>query len=184
MKSPRLYDAGAQRYVQFQLDDFVGGERVGLGLNLPGFMVQQQRPVAVENLQAVPFRRIVAGGESQSVGGAAVSGGERDQRGGRILGQQNGGDVVAGENLGRGFGGLPGKETAVVADDHAALFLAPASDFVGQRLAQPANIVHRKAFADDGAPAAGAEGDQVLLFLAAGTENPFLENELGVGQVL
>ena len=127
----------------------------------------------------------MAGGESQSVGGAA------DERWRNVISgvgassvQQNGSDVVAGKNLGCGFGGLPGKETAVVADDHAALFLAPASDFVGQRLAQPANVVHRKAFADDGAPAAGAEGDQVLLFLAAGTEKPFLQNELGVGQVL
>ena len=60
-----LYDAGVQRYVQFQFDDFVSGKRVGLGLNLPGFMVQQQRPIAVENLQAVPFRRVVAGGKAR-----------------------------------------------------------------------------------------------------------------------
>src|SRR6185369_7885687 len=38
--------------------------------------------------------------------------------------------------------------------------------------------------ANDRAPAAGAEGDQVLLLLAAGTEDPFLENELGVGQIV
>src|ERR1019366_3301173 len=179
-----LYDAGVQRHVQLQLDDFVGGERVGLGLDLLCFMVQQPRPIAAEYLQAVPFRRVVAGGEGHFVGGAPVGGGVRDQRGGRILGQQDGGDIVAGKNLGRGFGGLPGKETAVIAHDHAALFLAPPGDFVGQRLAQPANVVHRKAFADDGAPAAGAEGDQVLLFLSSGKEKPFLEDELGGGQVL
>src|ERR1017187_1643852 len=85
-----LYDAGVQRHVQLQLDDFVGGERVGLGLDLLCFMVQQQRPIAVENLQAVPFRRVVAGGEGQSIGGALASGGVRDQRGGGIRSEEDG----------------------------------------------------------------------------------------------
>ena len=40
-----------------------------------------------------------------------------------------------------------------------------ARDFVGQRLRQPAHVVQGEAFADEGAPAAGAKGDQVLLFL-------------------
>jgi hypothetical protein len=85
----------------------LGSERVGLGLDAAGFGIEQQRAVAVKDLQPVPLGRIVAGGEGQSVGRAALRRGVGDQRRGRIFGQQYGWDVVAGEDLGGGFGGLP-----------------------------------------------------------------------------
>ena len=122
-----LDDAGVQRDVEFQLDDVVRGEPVGLVLDLARFVVEQQRAIAVEDFEAVPLRRIVAGGESQPVGRTANGRGVGDQRSGRVLVQQNGGDVVAGENFGRGFGGLPREEAAIVADDDAAAFPAPAA---------------------------------------------------------
>ena len=94
------------------------------------------------------------------------------------------GNVVAGEDFGGGFGGLAGKEAAIVADDDALLLRALAGDLVGQRLAQAAHVVHGEAFADDGAPAAGAEGDQVLLLLPARAKQALLQDELGTRQVL
>ena len=75
------------------------------------------------------------------------------------------------------------KKAAVVADDDAALLPAPPRDLVGQRLAEPADVVHGEAFADDGPPAAGAESDQVLLLLAPRPEQPLLQDELGPRQV-
>ncbi len=65
------HDAGFQRDVQVHLDDLLQGEPVGLGLDLPGLVVQQQRAIAVEDLEAVPLRRIVAGGKRQAIGGAS-----------------------------------------------------------------------------------------------------------------
>ena len=44
------------------------GQSVGLGLNLLRLVVQQQRAVAVEDLEAVPFGRVMAGGEHEAVG--------------------------------------------------------------------------------------------------------------------
>ena len=86
--------------------------------------------------------------------------------------------------IGGGFSGLLGKEAPVIADDHAPPFLAIAGDLIGQRLTQAAYVMQRETLADDGPPAPGAERHLILLFLAAGTEDPLLENELGVGQVL
>ena len=44
-------------------------------------------------------------------------------------------------------------------------------------------FVHHTAIMMDGFRSL-AEGDQVLLLLAAGTKDPFLENEFGVGQIV
>ncbi len=43
--------------------------------------------------------------------------------------------------------------------------------------------MQREPLADDGAPAAGAERHFVFLFLAAGTEQPFLEDEGGLIEI-
>ena len=61
--------AALQRDVQVDLDDLLQGEPVRLGLNLLRLVVQQQRAVAVEDLEAVPLGRIVAGGKGQAIGG-------------------------------------------------------------------------------------------------------------------
>ena len=60
----RLHDAGLQREIEFQLDDVLRRERVSLRLDLLRLVVEQQRAVAAKNLQPVPLRRIVAGGEA------------------------------------------------------------------------------------------------------------------------
>jgi len=44
--------------------------------------------------------------------------------------------------------------------------------------------MHGEALADDGAPAAGTEGDLVLSLRAVRTEEPFLQDEFGICQVL
>ena len=43
--------------------------------------------------------------------------------------------------------------------------------------------MHGEALADDGAPAAGAESDQVLLLLPAGAEEALLQDEFGMLEV-
>ncbi len=55
---------------------------------------------------------------------------------------------------------------------------------LARRLGEPANVVHGEAFADQRAPASGAEGDQVLLLLTAWAVETLLQDELGFLQVL
>ncbi len=92
-------------------------------------------------------------------------------------------NVVAGEDLGGGLGGAVGEEAAIVADQHAALLQPAAGDVVGQRLAKPAHVVQGKALANHRAPAAGAELDDVALFLAARAEQALEQDELDLLQV-
>ncbi len=177
-------NAAFQRDVQINLDDLLEGEPVGLGLYLAGFVVQEQRAVAVEDFEAIPLGRVVAGGEHEAVGRIADRRGVGDERRGGVLAQQGHRNVVSGKDLGGGIPGLAGQEPAVVADQHAALFLAAPRNLIGQRLAEAADVVEREALADDRPPAAGAKGDLVLLLLAAGPEEAFLQDELGLLQVL
>ena len=178
-----LDDACVERNVQFQFDDVVGGQAIGLVFDLARLVVEEERSIAVENLEAVPLRRIVTGGESEAVGRTADGRGVSDQRSGGVLVEEHGGNVVAGENLGGCFCRPAGEEAAIVADDDALFLVSLAGDLVGQSLAQTAHVLHGEAFADDGTPAAGAEGDEVLLLLAAGTEEALLHNELGSREI-
>ena len=93
-------------------------------------------------------------------------------------------DVVARKDLGGGLAGAVGEKAAVIADQDAALFLAPARNLIGERLRQAPDVVEREALADDRAPAAGAKGHLVLFLLAARPEEALLQNELGLLQVL
>ena len=122
----------------------------------------------MKDLQAVPLGRIVAGGEDQTIGGSQYGRRIGDQRRGGSFGQENDWNIVAREDLGGRVGRPFGKKAAVESDDHPALFPALASDFVGQRLAEPADVVHGEAFADNGPPAAGAKRHQVLFLVPAG----------------
>ena len=94
------------------------------------------------------------------------------------------GMLLPGKDLGGGFPGAVGQKAAVVADEHAALFLAPARDLIGERLGQAPHVVQREALADDRAPAPGAKRDLVLFLLAARPEQALLQDELGLLQVL
>ena len=95
-----------------------------------------------------------------------------------------GGDVIAGEHLGGGFGCLLRKEAAVVADDDAAPFLAWRVISLLSAWLRRRTLCRVKPSPMMRAPAAGAKGDQVLLFLAARTVKTLLQNELGLFQIL
>src|SRR5271157_447367 len=161
-----LDEAGPQGGREIEDQDVANREGVGLGFDGAGLLIEQQRAIGPKNFKAVPLRRVVAGGEDQAVGGAAQRGGVGDERSGRVFSEQDGGDLVAGENFGGGLGGLAGKEAAVEADQDAARLRALADDLIGERLRQPADVEQREALADEGPPAASAEGDPVLLFAA------------------
>ncbi len=177
-------DPGFERQAEFELDHFGGGQAVGLGGDGARLFVQEQRPVAAEDFQAVPFRRVVAGGEDQAVGRIKKRRGVGDQRGGDVFREQGDGNVVSGEDLGGRLGGPVREEAPVVTDQHAALFLLLAGDLVGERLREPPHVVQGEAFADDGAPAAGPEGHLAFGLRAVRAEEPFLQDEPGFGQVL
>ncbi len=176
-------DTGFHGQVEVEFDDLGGAELVGLGGDLAGFLVEQQRAVAAEDFQAVPFRRVMAGGEDQSVGGIEPGGGIGDQRGGGILGEQCYRDVVPGKHLGGSLGGPVRKEAPVIADQYAAFFLSLAGDLVRQCLRQPADVVHGEPLADDGPPAAGPKGDLVFGLRAVRPEETFLQDEFCICQV-
>ena len=89
----------------------------------------------MEYFETVPFGRIVAGGEGESVGGVEHVGGVGDEWGGCIFAEQDGVDVVAGEDFGGGFAGLRGEETAIIADDDALFFQTLALDISDARYA-------------------------------------------------
>ena len=92
--------------------------------------------------------------------------------------------LLPGEHFGRGLRSSVGQEAAVVADQHAPLLQPAAGDIVGQRLAQPADVVQREPLADHRAPAAGAELDDVALLLPPRPEEPLLQDEFGPLEIL
>jgi len=178
-----LYYFCFQRDIDGNLDHVRGGYRVGFLLDAVGFVGHQQRPVAVEYLQTVPGRRVVAGGKRQAVGGMHCLGGKLNQRSRAILGKQHGMDVVAGKHFGSRLCSTVGEEAPIVADQHAALLQPTARDIIRQCLAQAAHVMQRKSLADHCPPAARTELDDVLLFLAPRAEITLLEDEFRLLQV-
>jgi len=177
-------DARFQCQVQRNFHHVTRRQPVGLGLDLARLLVEQERAIAVKDLEAIPLRWVVAGSESQAISCALDSRGVGDEGRGRVLGEQQRGDVVASKDFSGCLGGPIGEEATVEPDDDTALFPALAGDLVGQRLGQPPDVVQRKALTDDRSPATGAKGDQVLFLVTAGTIEPLLQDELGLGQVV
>ncbi len=177
-------DACPAGQVQLDLDHLGLGERIGLVLVAAGLVLHGQRAVAAEDFEAVPNRRVVAGGEDEPVRHPEVRRGEGHQRRRHVLRDQRDGDVVTREDLGRGLGGLARQEAPVEADQNATRLHSPTRDLVGDRLRQPPDVVEGEAFPDDGPPAARPKPDLVLLLGATRPEEPLLQDELGVAQIL
>src|ERR1035437_1380246 len=163
-------DASLEGEVEFDFDDLSLREGARLLFVAAGLVVHGQRAIALEDLQAVPFRRVVAGGKDQAVGRPQVRCGESHEPRRDVLWNQRDGDVVPGEDFRRGLRGLAREEATVEANENALLLHPPAGDLIGDGLRQAPDVVESEALADDGPPATRPKRNLVLLLVAAWSE--------------